>query len=511
METQSQNTIAARRTIPDCAEGLQRFFERHKLAVVLFLTLLYFGGTVLRARAKPFWFDELLTVLAARQPTFAGVIQGGRDMDLTPPFTDLVGHLVYRLAGSGEIVFRLPAMIGFWVFCLCLFAFAARRVNICFALTALLLPFVTAGGPYSFEARSYALMLGFCGIALLCWQSAASGRKRGLALAGICLGIAGAVSCHYYGVFIYLPLAGAEAFRSFRTRRIDKAIWAAFVLGAVPLVISLIRIVHVTNANQHSVTPVSRQDYLWYYVLTFGTALWFLIPVFVLWSVWLIMGGDSKEPEAHNRIEIPDHELLAALLLFLIPVAAITLALAVPPHIFTGRYALPSIGGFALLTSLLAANFAKAKPVLGMAFLLPALALFAVDMVHPRQPFQNPLQKEPLLAEALEHGPVVVDDYAAFVQFWYYAPEALKPRLLYLSDQDASVEFSHIDDIMQPFQKYGLPVVKYKDFATPGKDFLLYYTTGVGWVTQKVLADGGNIQLVSWNHSDKALFHIQLR
>jgi hypothetical protein len=56
-----------------------------------------------------------------------------------------------------------------------------------------------------------------------------------------------------------------------------------------------------------------------------------------------------------------------------------------------------------------------------------------------------------------------------------------------------------------------VPVVKYNDFDTPGKDFLLYYTTGVGWVTEKVLADGGNIQLVGWNHGDKALFHIQLR
>lgn len=490
---------------------MQRFIEQHKAAVVLLLTLLYFGGTVLRARAKPFWFDELLTVLAARQPTFAGVIRAARDMDLTPPFTDLVGHLVYRLAGSGEVVFRIPAMIGFWVFCLCLFAFAARRVNICFALTALLLPFVTGGKVYSLEARSYGLILGFCGIALLCWQSAASGRRRAWALAGICLGIAGAVSCHYYAVFIYLPLAGAEAFRSLRRRRIDRAIWAAFVLGAIPLVISLVRLMHIAKANQHPVVHAGFQDYFWYYATTFGTTLWLLIPAFVLWSAWLIVGGDSEEPGANYRVEIPDHELLAALLLFLIPVAAVTVALAVPPHLFTDRYALPSIGGFALLTSLLAANFAKAKPVLGIAFLLPALALFAVDMVHPRQPFQNPLQKEPLLAAALERGPVVVDDYAAFLQFWYYAPEALKPRLLYLSDQDASVEFSHIDDIMQPFQKYGVPVVKYNDFDTPGKDFLLYYTTGVGWVTEKVLADGGNIQLVGWNHGDKALFHIQLR
>src|SRR5579871_4349467 len=104
------------------------FVDRHSLAFILILTLVYFTGTVLRARGKPFWYDELLTVLAATQPTFAATIQAARDLDLTPPLTDLVGHVVNRVAGSGEVVFRLPAMVGFWIFCLCLFRFAARRV-----------------------------------------------------------------------------------------------------------------------------------------------------------------------------------------------------------------------------------------------------------------------------------------------------------------------------------------------------------------------------------------------
>ena len=74
------------------------------------------------------------------------------------------------------------------------------------------------------------MMLGFCGIALLSWQFAAAGEKRALALAGICVGIGGAVLCHYYGVMIYVPLAGAESFGVYRKRKIDKAIWAAFIL-----------------------------------------------------------------------------------------------------------------------------------------------------------------------------------------------------------------------------------------------------------------------------------------
>ena len=226
----SQFAILPKETFEQYCSLVEQFFERHKVAVVGCISLMYFGGTVLRARAKPFWFDEILTLLAARLPTYAATVHAARDIDWTPPFTDLVAHIVHGLAGSGEIVFRVPSMIGFWVFCLCLFAFAAKRVNMFFALGALLLPFVTTGESYSFEARSYGMMLGFCGIALLSWQFAAAGEKRALALAGICVGIGGAVLCHYYGVMIYVPLAGAELLRSYRKRKIDKAIWAAFIL-----------------------------------------------------------------------------------------------------------------------------------------------------------------------------------------------------------------------------------------------------------------------------------------
>jgi hypothetical protein len=504
-----QSAALPRVTLEQWSARIEQFLRRHKIALVVLLSLVYFGGSVLRARAKPFWYDELLTVLAAQQPSYGATVQAARDLDWTPPFTDLVGHFVHQLAGSGEVAFRVPSMLGFWVFCLCLFGFAARRVNIFFALTALLLPFVTSGAAYSVEARSYGMMLGFCGIALLCWQWAASERERGWALAGMLLGIGGGVTCHYYAVLIYLPLAGAELFRSWRTRRIDKAIWTIFVLGGIPLLVSLAGMLRVKNANPHPLTVAGRQDFLWYYLTTFETALWFLIPVFLLWAAWLLFRGND-EAEAGHPFDIPDYELVAAVLLFLVPVAAITLAIVVPPHIFTDRYALLSIGGFALLTSLVAARFAGRRSTLGLAFALPAVGLFLMAMAHGRSPLQNPLQKEPLLQAALERGPVVINDYVAYLQLWYYAPDTVKPRLLYLSDEDSAVRFSNIDDIMQPLRKYGVPIVNYRDFATPQKDFFLYYAPGFGWVPEKALADGGRVEVAGWAQG-KALLHIWLK
>ena len=189
---------------------------------------------------------------------------------------------------------------------------------------------------------------------------------------------------------------------------------------------------------------------------------------------------------------------------------AITVALVVPPHIFIERYALPSIGGFALLTSLLAGSFARRRPVLGVAFVLPAFLLFAFVMTHGHKGFQNPLQQNRMVLSALKRGPLVVNNFLPFLQLWYYAPEDMKSRLLYLSDEDSSLKYSHIDDTMLPLRKYGVPVVRYDQFATPGKDFFLYFTPGYGWVPEKVLADGGSIEIVDWSQGN-ALLHIRTK
>jgi hypothetical protein len=490
--------------------SLELFLQRHRFAVVAVLSVLYFGGTLLRARGKPFWFDELLTILAARQPTYLATIQAARQLDLTPPLTDLVAHTVDRLAGSGEVIQRFPAMVGFWTFCLCLFGFAARRVNMFMALSAMLLPFVTGGESYSFEARSYGMMLGFCGIALWSWQTAILGRNRVTSLLGLVLGIGGAVACHYYAVLIYLPLISGEALRSVRLRKIDKGIWTAFAVGALCLLWTLLGVIRVSGANPHFVSQATRQMYLTYYVAVFGPALWFAIPTLVLCVAWLLVSGDARERNVSDPTRIPDHELLAATVLFLIPVAAITLALIAPPHSFFDRYALPSIGGFALTTTFVAAHFVGERRALGVAFLLPVFVLFLFAMTHGRRPLENPLQKEPLLAAAVERGPVVVNDYVSYLQLWYYAPAAERAHLLYLSDEDSSVKYSHIDDIMQPFRKFGVPIVNYGDFATPGKEFLLYFTPGFGWVPERVLDDGGSVRAVSWAQG-KALLEMHVK
>jgi hypothetical protein len=175
------------------ARRLDHFLLLHRSLTLGLFTLVYLGGTALRLRGRPFWYYEILSLAAATQPTFSEAASAARTFGSSAPFPAWVGHLVYVLLGSGPLVSRLPGIIGLWVFCLCLFRFAARRVAFPFALAALLLPFANNSYEYAFEARSYGAILGFGGFALICWQSAATGGRRALAIAGLVSAIVGAI------------------------------------------------------------------------------------------------------------------------------------------------------------------------------------------------------------------------------------------------------------------------------------------------------------------------------
>ena len=75
-------------------------------------------------------------------------------------------------------------MLGFWVMSLALYMFLRRYLSVVTALTGALFPAVTTAFAYSYEARPYALVLGFAGLALVCWQRAVDSHRRPAWLVG---------------------------------------------------------------------------------------------------------------------------------------------------------------------------------------------------------------------------------------------------------------------------------------------------------------------------------------
>jgi len=492
-----QQTVSAQKSgwrLEPRAAALERFLERHQIWILAIWTVVYFAGTMLRAKGKPFWYDEILTLLEARQPSLSAAMSAVGDADWMPPANHLTFYLTNQLVGHGEVAFRIPPMIAFWVFCICLYFFARRRVSIFFALTAMLLPYASAFQSYSYEARGYAFMLGFCGIALVSWQAAAEGIRRPWSLLGLAVGIAGAISFQYWAVLIYLPLAGAEAYRSIRLRRVDWSIWAAFTVGGLALVASLYSVLHGLRTWSPGVgMRALPTDFLHFYKIGFRVYFTFAIPAALLLAAWFVAGGRKEKLKGDRQAAIPDHEWVAAvILLLLIPVTVVSIALAVPPHAFATRYAAPAVAGYALLGAFLAARLAGGRSSIGLICVLAALTPFTYLMTHPRH-FENPVQRMRGLKQRIQSGPVVIEDLIQYLQLWYYAPEPLKPRLLFLAAENPN----GFGGPFAEFSKLGVPLVRYDDFARPGTDFLFYEDVGgQSKLRERIVGRGGTVETI---------------
>jgi Dolichyl-phosphate-mannose-protein mannosyltransferase len=477
--------------VPD-APRIVAWLEKRRYLVLILLTAMYLVGTAGRARGRPFWYDEVITLIAANSPDLATTWKRVTiATDATPPLSHLLTHLSIRWFGLNEFTGRLPAMAGFWVMCLCLFQFVQRRKGVVYGLSALLLPMLTGAYFYATEARGYGLELAFLGLALVAWQFAAEGRCRAVALPALAASLGCMLMCHYYGVLAYLPLAGGDAMRLRRTRRPDWGVWIALAVGGLPLAWRLATIVDVVKGSSHTWSPAYLRQGLefWESGLAPGAA-------YAALFVGLVALVGRRPPVAANVDDsVPAHEWVAGALLMATPLVAVIGGLLVT-HTFTGRYALSGLVGFCLLTPLVAAEFFGRRGAAGVV-LLGVLVWGTTIRLMDYQVKGNPLESEPVLKEALEKGPVVISDGLVFLQMWYYAPERLKPRLVFLTNEAAAVKYMGYDTIDSGIramrQWVPIQVTDYSEFAKPGKEFLVYQGAVIpGWVLPQVMADGAS-------------------
>jgi len=479
---------------PSRSQQMAEFVERRKYLLLAALTAIFAVGAAARAAARPFWYDEIITLVSARQPDLATAWKAALVTDANPPLPHIATHLAVRWLGVTEVTARLPAMLGFWVFCLCLFVFVARRKGVLIGLSALLLPIVTDALTYAADARAYGLELGFCGMVLVAWQSAAEGRRRVAALVVLALSIGAMLMCHYYAILVYFPLAVAELVRARSRRALDWGVAAAMAAGIAPLVWRLQQVMGTVQAFSHGWSSAYLRQGIefWETALNSGAAWLAMLLVLVAFA----RRGKIADPGG----EVPAHEWTAAALFLVVPLAAVLAAITVT-HAFTPRYAIIGIAGFCLLVPLLAAEYAGARSTL--AALLAAVLVWAtVIRMADRPAPRNPFADEQALAQALEKEPVVVADGQLFLQMWHYAPDRLKPRLIFLSDPDAALRYMGFDTIdygVRPMRSWTkLNVINYSDFAKETSDFLVYRDLlRPEWVTPRVLADGASVELLN--------------
>jgi len=487
------------------ARRLAGIAENRCYWILALLTVFYVAGSIQHARFKPLWYDEIITTIAASAPTGMATIEAARQTDINPPLPHLLMHYSMQWFSTPEIGARIPAIAGYWIFCLCLYRFTRRRVGIFYAFAALLLPAVTSAYLYSVEARGYGLELGFAGIALLAWQTAAGRPGRFWALPALAISLAAATMCHYYAILLYLPLAGGEAFRWHRTREFDAGIWAALAAGGAAL---LWRIGAVAGSSArwtaHTWAPPSPDQILEFW----ETGLQHALPFVALWIALVALsivagrGQPEPDPDPQAPVALEEHELFAGVLFLAIPVAAVAGALLVT-HMFTPRYVLFTLTGFAYLIPMLAARLTKGRTLVG--FLLTIVAMIGLGMMTLTvPPVRNPFLQEPILAKALETGDVVIPDGQLFLQMWQYAPARLKSRILFVADSAAAVKymgFDSIDDGLRVVRPWSTArIIDYRDYFAPGREFLVYQNTlRPGWLLSRVLQEEGTAQLEAYD------------
>lgn len=322
------------------------------------VSTVYFADLFLRASQKCFWFDELFTMYLCRLPNFkstwTAVTHGA---DFNPPVFYLLTRGAQRLFGEGLIASRLPALLGVWLFGVCLFVFVARRAGVVSGSIAGLFPFFTLIQFYAYEARAHGIVLGWCGLALVCWQRTAEGQTKKLWLAGFGLALLGALLTHVYAVYLLFPFALVECYNLLH-RRPNWGIVATMVsaLGIVSMVVylPLFRMYRATVPT--TFRPGSHDLFQRFLLNSIGPAL----PVLLLWLA--ISAFDKK---CHHRrgaefVVIPMREMLAAIGFICIPLVGL-LGSKISHGPFIERYFLSSIAGYAILL-----GFATSREQVGL-------------------------------------------------------------------------------------------------------------------------------------------------
>ena len=416
----------------------------HQYVVLSLFSACYFLITCYLASRKLFWFDELFTVYISRLHGLSavwGALMKG--VDFNPPLLYAFTQLSESVFGEGQIATRLPEIISFWIFCLCLFRFISVRISPLSGYIGMLFPLVTGAYFYAYEARSHGIVLGFAGIALVCWQAAAARSERRF---GWILGLGGALALamltHSFALLLLVPIGFGELVRTVRARRIDWPIWLTLAASTLAILISLPLLRGVKSALGPSFFPATLRalvDSYKSHLEPAGSVL--AATLFLLCIVQVV--PPWRVPESNGERTLGEHEIVAILGFMGIPIL-VFLATRITGAPMLARYSTACVAGFACL---LGAGVAR-RPALGFCVLLILLAGIGGSFISFQRssaltepstslPISTRLQEFKTKYNGMDAAsdkdlPIVLLHNLEFLPIAYYAPPRLSSRMFYL-------------------------------------------------------------------------------
>jgi uncharacterized membrane protein len=210
--------------------------------VVLAILILFVSGSIGVATTKPLWYDELVTLYVAAQPDVGHIwtaLKAG--VDLNPPLYILTVHFANRVFGIGAVATRLPATVGFLVLIVCVFSFLRTRFFLSIATFGALIPALSGMAVYAYEGRSYGVVLGCAGLAMVCWQRTLDHPSARAPVVGLGVALTALLSAHFYAPLVLIPFGVAQMTHDATQRSIAWRVWSVLgfatlsLLGWLPL------------------------------------------------------------------------------------------------------------------------------------------------------------------------------------------------------------------------------------------------------------------------------------
>ncbi len=475
---------------------------RTELFVLIAFSLIYFTDVAIRASEKFFWYDELFTVAFSRLPTFASLWAAlNSGIDFNPPPFYLLTRACNQLFGEGHISTRLPEILGFWIFSLCLYRFVSRRAGIFAGVVAMLLPMLTGAYFYAYEARPHGLVLGFCGLAVVSWQVAAEQvHPRNSMLAAFSLVLFCAFMMHCFAIVLLAPFALAELFRTFQSRRINWSIWLALLLPFcaaclvyVPLLRSYKKLADATTFSKVAVAGWTQVGHFYAFLLT--PCILVIVAALLAFAATLYF-PESRQDRPEPQSTVASQDFVLALALTLLPCFGVALGKVVHGPFFH-RYFMGALAGICIAICMgagLRARHVWLSPVLAL-ILASAVLLNLAKLISERAQGKGEWLVEPSSKIALSTTPgqpmamhsLLLSGHASLpiavvnpLEFFYLVQHAptLKSHLYFVTPTASEFTYAAFTRFLQCCTpKFNTPVT-YDEFARAHANYLVYGDPG---------------------------------
>ena len=482
------------------AARLERIGDRLASSVWLFpaFALIFLPFTLLWSSRHPFWSDEIYTVYISRAPSLPGIWRWlEQGADLQPPMIFVTTRLAQSLFGQGEWAVRLPGTFGFLLMGVCLMYFVGRRTNALWGFLAALFVLLSGAYRYSAEARPYGLLLGFAACALLCWQSAAEGRRRSLALVGMGVSLTLALFTHYYAFLLFFPIVLGEAVRVWADRKIDWPVWGA-ILSAVASLLILLPLLKtslgaVGSSGVSYLTAGAILDAYKNQLAAAGAVL----AVFAALAIGMVCGVAAVPMK--QKLAVPVYEAAAVAGLLAVPFPAFALA-ALVTHRLVAHYPMILVLGGAMLFAFASYRLAGGASAAALVLAVVMTGIFAGHAVM-RARATSLDDAEPVnLDTRYPDLAIVVSSGLVFAQAWYYATPELRSRLLFVSDPQMALRYLHNEQtnssIPYVARFFHWRYETFDRFRRTQPRFLLNWTSEDSWLLPALRERGARFDLL---------------